>query len=70
MSAKRPRDEDARPEAGGAPEDARKPKKVKHGFRVGPENLPDGAWRRKGTSPSLPPLLPGMPPPPITLISG
>lgn len=25
--------------------DARKPK---HGFRVGPENLPDGPWRRKG----------------------
>ncbi|KOS18034.1 hypothetical protein ESCO_003175 [Escovopsis weberi] len=24
-------------------------KKPKHGFRVGPENLPDGAWRRKVT---------------------
>ncbi|KAJ3506161.1 hypothetical protein NM208_g16110 [Fusarium decemcellulare] len=26
-------------------------KKPKHGFRVGPENLPDGPWRRKGFSP-------------------
>lgn len=25
-----------------------KPKKAKRGFRVGPDNLPDGAWRRKG----------------------
>lgn len=24
--------------------------KPKHGFRVGPENLPDGPWRRKGLS--------------------
>ncbi|KAH7150086.1 hypothetical protein B0J13DRAFT_283274 [Dactylonectria estremocensis] len=24
-------------------------KKAKHGFRVGPENLPDGPWRRKVT---------------------
>ncbi|KAL0472351.1 hypothetical protein QR685DRAFT_521750 [Neurospora intermedia] len=24
-------------------------KKAKHGFRVGPENLPDGAWKRKVT---------------------
>lgn len=23
-------------------------KKHRKGFRVGPENLPDGAWRRKG----------------------
>lgn len=23
-------------------------KKPRHGFRVGPENLPDGPWRRKG----------------------
>ena len=48
MSSKRTRDEDARPEAGGAPDDTRNPKKAKHGFRVGPENLPDGAWKRKG----------------------
>ncbi|KAL2129148.1 hypothetical protein VTI74DRAFT_8168 [Chaetomium olivicolor] len=50
MPAKRARDEDAAPEAEGspAPED-RKPKKAKHGFRVGPENLPDGAWKRKVT---------------------
>ena len=50
MSTKRPREE---PEAGGpdsgaSPDDARRQKKAKHGFRVGPENLPDGAWRRKG----------------------
>ncbi|KAK4156511.1 hypothetical protein C8A00DRAFT_30583 [Chaetomidium leptoderma] len=51
MSAKRPRDEDAGPGTGGssAPDDARRPKKAKHGFRVGPDNLPDGAWRRKVT---------------------
>lgn len=33
---------------GGAPSAAPEPKKRK-GFRVGPENLPDGAWRRKNT---------------------
>lgn len=44
MPAKRAREEGAQPEAGDAPA----PKKAKHGFRVGPENLPDGAWRRKG----------------------
>ncbi|KAK3306978.1 uncharacterized protein B0T15DRAFT_528775 [Chaetomium strumarium] len=51
MCAKRARDEDAISEAGTspAPEDTRKPKKAKHGFRVGPENLPDGPWRRKVT---------------------
>lgn len=39
MAAKRQNDaESAAPEA----------KKPKHGFRVGPENLPDGPWRRKG----------------------
>jgi hypothetical protein len=42
MAAKRQNDaEPAAPEA----------KKPKHGFRVGPENLPDGPWRRKGLSP-------------------
>jgi len=25
-------------------------KKVKGGFKVGPDNLPDGTWRRKGTN--------------------
>ncbi|KAK4235860.1 hypothetical protein C8A03DRAFT_17443 [Achaetomium macrosporum] len=51
MCAKRARDEDAGSEAGASPtpEDTRKPKKAKHGFRVGPENLPDGPWRRKVT---------------------
>ncbi|RSL77108.1 hypothetical protein CEP51_009359 [Fusarium floridanum] len=40
MAAKRQNDaESAAPEA----------KKPKHGFRVGPENLPDGPWRRKVT---------------------
>ncbi|RGP80437.1 hypothetical protein FLONG3_1446 [Fusarium longipes] len=28
---------------------AQEAKKPKHGFRVGPENLPDGPWRRKVT---------------------
>ncbi|KAK1771344.1 hypothetical protein QBC33DRAFT_591486 [Phialemonium atrogriseum] len=41
MSTKRTRDE---PEASSAELPA---KKAKHGFRVGPENLPDGPWRRK-----------------------
>ncbi|KAK4126104.1 hypothetical protein N657DRAFT_642875 [Parathielavia appendiculata] len=51
MPSKRPRDEDASPDPGAspAPVDARKAKKAKHGFRVGPENLPDGPWRRKVT---------------------
>jgi type IV secretory pathway VirB10-like protein len=34
-------------EGGDAAPEAKKPK---HGFRVGPENLPDGPWRRKGLS--------------------
>lgn len=42
MAPKRARDEDP---ATGAPDK----KKAKHGFRVGPENLPDGAWKRKGS---------------------
>jgi len=50
MPRKRERDEDVSLESGAdaATNDTRKPKKAKHGFRVGPENLPDGAWRRKG----------------------
>lgn len=35
----------------GADSDAKKPRK---GFRTGPENLPDGPWRRKGEFPPLP----------------
>ncbi|KAK3936773.1 hypothetical protein QBC46DRAFT_268986 [Diplogelasinospora grovesii] len=42
MSGKRPRDDHETAEAGDS-------KKAKHGFRVGPENLPDGPWRRKVT---------------------
>lgn len=42
MAPKRPLDSDT---AGGGPE-AKKPRK---GFRVGPDNLPDGPWRRKVT---------------------
>ncbi|KAL2200590.1 hypothetical protein P885DRAFT_74422 [Corynascus similis CBS 632.67] len=51
MPGKRERDEDVSLESGvhAATNDTRKPKKAKHGFRVGPENLPDGAWRRKVT---------------------
>ncbi|KAH6631889.1 hypothetical protein F5144DRAFT_234746 [Chaetomium tenue] len=51
MPSKRSRDEAAAVDAGAPPtaDDTRKPKKAKHGFRVGPENLPDGAWRRKVT---------------------
>ncbi|KAK4103577.1 hypothetical protein N658DRAFT_514404 [Parathielavia hyrcaniae] len=45
MPSKRPRDDNARPDA----DDANKSKKAKQGFRVGPENLPDGPWRRKVT---------------------
>ena len=27
---------------------ASKPKKQRSGFNVGPDNLPDGTWKRKG----------------------
>ncbi|KAK3990029.1 hypothetical protein QBC44DRAFT_326012 [Cladorrhinum sp. PSN332] len=40
MAPKRTRDEES---------DAAKAKKPRTGFRVGPENLPDGAWKRKVT---------------------
>lgn len=46
MGSKRPHDE-VEGEAG-APTTAPEAKKRK-GFRVGPDNLPDGAWRRKNT---------------------
>ncbi|KAK4193775.1 hypothetical protein QBC35DRAFT_480227 [Podospora australis] len=44
MAPKRTREEDT----GGA-DSASSPKKARGGFRVGPENLPDGAWKRKVT---------------------
>lgn len=46
MGSKRPHDEVEG--EGGAPSAAPEAKKRK-GFRVGPDNLPDGAWRRKNT---------------------
>ena len=45
MGSKRPHDEVEGEGAPSAPPEAKKRK----GFRVGPENLPDGAWRRKNT---------------------
>lgn len=49
MPDKRPLAEDA-----GAQAEAEQPKKKpRHGFRVGPENLPDGPWRRKGLPDSV-----------------
>lgn len=48
MGSKRPHDEVEG--EGGAPSAAAAPEaKKRKGFRVGPENLPDGAWRRKNT---------------------
>ncbi|KAK0715690.1 hypothetical protein B0H67DRAFT_554167 [Lasiosphaeris hirsuta] len=49
MSSKRPREDDPKgptSHGDGGDGDARQ-KKAHHGFRVGPENLPDGPWRRK-----------------------
>ena len=44
-------------------------KKVRGGFKVGPDNLPDGTWRRKGkpfpSSLSSPPSLPLLSPIPL-----
>jgi hypothetical protein len=40
MAPKRPVEDDA---------PASKPKKQRSGFKVGPDNLPDGTWKRKGT---------------------
>jgi hypothetical protein len=39
MAPKRPLEDDTT---------ASKPKKQRSGFKVGPDNLPDGMWRRKG----------------------
>ncbi|KUI68599.1 hypothetical protein VM1G_04537 [Cytospora mali] len=51
MGSKRPHDEvDAEaPASASASASAPDTKKPRKGFRVGPENLPDGAWRRKNT---------------------
>ena len=38
MASKRPRENEA---------DAPQPKKLRTAFKVGPDNLPDGAWKRK-----------------------
>ncbi|KUI55008.1 hypothetical protein VP1G_02440 [Cytospora mali] len=49
MGSKRPHDEvdaEAPASASASTPDTKKPRK---GFRVGPDNLPDGAWRRKNT---------------------
>ncbi|KAK1759270.1 hypothetical protein QBC47DRAFT_371450 [Echria macrotheca] len=46
MSTKRPREDASEPMTDG---DGDSRKKAKHGFRVGPDNLPDGPWRRKVT---------------------
>jgi hypothetical protein len=48
MGSKRPHDEVEGEGEGTAPSALTEAKKRK-GFRVGPENLPDGAWRRKNT---------------------
>jgi hypothetical protein len=40
MAEKRAREDD-----GDAPQE----KKRRSGFKVGPDNLPDGTWKRKGT---------------------
>lgn len=45
MGSKRPHDEVEGEGAASTPPEAKKRK----GFRVGPENLPDGAWRRRNT---------------------
>ena len=50
-STKRPREDEAEDGGGGPHVDGKKRK----GFRVGPENLPDGPWRRKGTVQLFPP---------------
>jgi len=34
-----------------APSKSSAPNKRRSGFKVGPDNLPDGQWRRKGTHP-------------------
>jgi hypothetical protein len=46
MAPKRPLEDDA---------DSSRPRKHRPGFKIGPDNLPDGTYRRKGTDPRLPP---------------
>ena len=48
MSAKRLRDSDDAPDAK-TTADKQETHKRRKGFTVGPENLPDGTYRRKGT---------------------
>jgi hypothetical protein len=48
MAPKRPLEDDA---------DSPKPKKHRTGFKIGPDNLPDGTHRRKGTYFPPPPCL-------------
>lgn len=45
MAPKRPRDNDTNP---GPKPPTDSPIKKRKGFTVGPENLPDGTYRRKG----------------------
>ncbi|KAK3323523.1 hypothetical protein B0T19DRAFT_476609 [Cercophora scortea] len=46
MAAKRAREDEV--QSGGATADGEQSKKKpRHGFKVGPDNLPDGTWRRK-----------------------
>jgi hypothetical protein len=47
MAPKRAREKTDDTTAASSGREAKKPRK---GFRVGPENLPDGPWRRKGQS--------------------
>ncbi len=45
MAPKRPINDDNAVDDAPAPER----KRVRSGFAVGPDNLPDGTWKRKGT---------------------
>lgn len=47
MAPKRPLEDDVAAAGAGAGAGAPEAKKPKKGFRVGPENLPDGPWKRK-----------------------
>ncbi|KAK3688544.1 hypothetical protein B0T22DRAFT_156948 [Podospora appendiculata] len=46
MAAKRAREDEAQGGGGGGGAE-KSTKKPRHGFKVGPDNLPDGTWRRK-----------------------
>jgi hypothetical protein len=50
MAPKRPLEDDA---------SASKPKKQRSGFKVGPDNLPDGTWKRKGMIIKIPEVIDG-----------